>query len=96
MGGIALILAGALLVILGDSDLFSVDILGATITLAAPGLIVVGLGFVVLFLSGRQLKGGGDYDPESHLHTVRADHHYDVNGDGVIDSSDFHDDDDDD
>ena len=93
VAGITLILAGVLLLMMGE--LLVIKILGMTMPPEAPGLIVVALAFVVFFMGGGPVSGGDDDDPESHLPMGRADHRYDTDGDGVIDSSDFHDDDDD-
>lgn len=43
--GVALILIGALLVILGTSGLFDVSLLGSGLPPELPGLIVIGTGF---------------------------------------------------
>lgn len=63
LAAIVLILAGALLVILGSSGLFTLDAVG--LPAETPGLIVVALGFFTLFRSGRRVTGQ-DHDPESH------------------------------
>ena len=91
MGALVLILAGVLLLILGSSEQSFVQAFGTTVTAVVSGLIVMGMGLVALFHSARRIKGGGDNDPESHLPNARADHLYDINGGGVMDSSYFHD-----
>ena len=48
-----LILIGGLLIILGTSGLFNVSLFGSAVAPELPGLIVLALGFVVLFRSGR-------------------------------------------
>ena len=59
-----LILLGALLVIAGSSGLFHVGMFGFGVAPELPGLIVLTLGFVVLFHSGRSGKGDDEYDPD--------------------------------
>jgi len=53
---IALLLIGALLVISGSSGLFHVSLFGFGVAPELPGLIVLALGFVVLFRSGRPAR----------------------------------------
>jgi len=53
VAAIALILLGTLLVIAGTSGLFHVSLFGLGVVPELPGLIVLALGFVVLFRSGR-------------------------------------------
>jgi hypothetical protein len=50
---VGLILTGALLIIMGSSEVFSVTLFGIGVMPELPGLIVLALGFVVLFRSGK-------------------------------------------
>jgi|ETNmetMinimDraft_16_1059900.scaffolds.fasta_scaffold265350_1 hypothetical protein len=69
---ILLLLSGVLLVILGTSELFSLDALGLPLPAETPGFIVMALGGYVLFRAGRHVRNDGqDHDPESHLAFTR-------------------------
>lgn len=70
LAAIVLILAGALLVIIASNGLFTLDAVG--LPAETPGLIVIALGFLTLFLSRRRVTDDGqDHDPESHLAFTR-------------------------
>ncbi|NKB58025.1 MAG: hypothetical protein GKS00_17010 [Alphaproteobacteria bacterium] len=71
LGGITIILAGVLLLIMGSSELFALDLFGLTIPAETPGAIVMVVGFVVFFFSGRRTSDTGDHDPEEHLPFTR-------------------------
>jgi len=55
--GVALVLTGALLVILGTSGLFDTSLFGIGLPSELPGLIIVGCGFFTLFRAGRPAGG---------------------------------------
>ncbi len=68
-GGVATILVGVLLVILGTSELFSLDVFELPVPAETPGLVVMFLGIYLLF-RGRHYSSG-DHDPEEHLPFTR-------------------------
>lgn len=70
---IVLLLVGVVLIMLGGSDDFAVDVVGMTLTPAAPGLAVMGLGVWALFRAGRPAKGPL-HDPDAHLALPRDVH----------------------
>lgn len=63
IGGLLLILAGVLLVILGSNEFLELDLAGWTPPPEAPGLIVIG--FLLFFRSARRVRGDEDHDPDS-------------------------------
>ncbi len=66
VGGLTLFLAGVLLIILGSDGVLVIELAGWTVPPEAPGLIVMGLGFLLIFRSARRVRDGDDHDPDSH------------------------------
>lgn len=66
VGSLLLIMAGALLIILGSNGFLVLELAGWTVPPEAPGLIVMGLGFLLFFRSARRVRDGDDHDPDSH------------------------------
>lgn len=69
LAGVATIVAGVLLVILGTTEFFSLDTLGLPIPNETPGLTVMLAGLYLLY-RGRH-SSWGDHDPEEHLPFTR-------------------------